>query len=53
MKSQCYLNCYTEALIEVYFWTLSIVWCPKTKKITDKELKTPKKTKIQTTEKQT
>jgi 3'-phosphoadenosine 5'-phosphosulfate (PAPS) 3'-phosphatase len=33
------------ALIEVYFWTLSIVWCPRTKKIIDKELKTPKRPK--------
>jgi hypothetical protein len=32
------------ALTEVYFWTLSINWCPKPKKnIIDKELKTPKR----------
>jgi hypothetical protein len=29
----------------VYFWTLSIIWCPKPKKIIDKELKTPKRPK--------
>jgi Ca2+/Na+ antiporter len=39
-------------MIEVYFWTLSIVWCLKTKYIYIRT-KNPKKTKIQTTEQQT